>query len=78
MLAETGRAAAARVALGVATVVREAPARAHEVPFVAALVGAGVPGLFAAAESERAGALVLTPAEVLRARRSSRPGHIRG
>ena len=78
VLAETGRPAAARHALAVAAIVRDSPARAHEVPFVAALVGAGVPGLLAPAEPEREGALVLTPAEVLRARRSSRPGHTRG
>ena len=78
VLAETRRPAAARLALAVAAAVREAPARAHEVPFVAALVGAGVEGLFASPEPEREGALVLTPAEALRARRSSRPGHTQG
>src|SRR5439155_1096183 len=45
VLAETRRPAAARLALAVAAAVREAPARAHEVPFVAAPVGAGVGGL---------------------------------
>ena len=80
VLAETGRPAAARLALATAAVVRDTPARAHEVPFVAALVGSGVEGLFGSAESapDREGALVLTPEEVLRARRSSRPGHTRG
>ena len=79
VLAETGRPAVARLALAVAAVVRDAPARAHEVPFVAALVGAGVEGLLGSAEaaSERQGALVLTPEEIVRARRSSRPGHTR-
>jgi len=80
VLAETGRTAAARLALAVSAVVRDAPERAHEVPFVAALVGAGVEGIFGSTEAapERQGALVLTPEEVLRARQSSRPGHTRG
>ena len=78
VLAETGRPAAARLALAVATLLRDAPQRAHEIPFVAALVGAGIPGLFARSEAPREGALVLTPEEVLKARRSSRPGHTRG
>jgi len=78
VLAETGRPAAARLALAVATLLRDAPERAHEIPFVAALVGAGIPGLFARSEAPREGALVLTPEEVLKARRSSRPGHTRG
>jgi len=66
------------LALAVATLLRDAPQRAHEIPFVAALVGAGIPGLFARSEAPREGALVLTPAEVLKARRSSHPGHTRG
>src|SRR5256886_2458191 len=78
VLAETGRPAAARLALAVATLLRDAPQRAHEIPFVAALVGAGIPGLFARSEAPREGAIVLTPEEVLKARRSSRPGHTRG
>ena len=78
VLAETGRPAAARLALAVATLLRDAPQRAHEIPFVAALVGAGIPGLFARSEAPREGALVLTPEEVLKARRSSHPGHTRG
>jgi len=79
VLAETGRSGSARLALAVAAVLRDAPARAHEIPFVAALVGAGVAGLLGSPESaaEREGALVLTPEEILRARRSSRPGHTR-
>src|SRR5262249_42493058 len=78
VLAETGRAGAARQALATAAAVRAA----GEVPLVTALVERGVGGVVAAAtarhEDERKGALVVTPGEVIRDRSSSRRGRTRG
>jgi len=81
VLAETGRPAPARLALAVASVLRQRPEAAAEVPFVAALVERGFGSLVAAdtarREDDRKGALVVTPGE-LRDRSSSRRGRTRG
>jgi hypothetical protein len=77
VLAETGRAELARVALAVGALYAERPASAVEIPFFAALLELGVGGLVKETETSRADSLVLTPAE-LRARSSSRPGRTRG
>ena len=70
LLAETGRALAARRALAVALVLGARPADATEIPLVAALVERAVGGLLAQATArtaeERRGALVVTPGQFLR------------
>jgi hypothetical protein len=82
VFAETGRTAAARQALAVASAIRARPAEALEVPLVATLVERAVGTLLAettAREEEvRRGSLVVTPGEALRDRASSRPGRTRG
>ena len=82
LLAETGRALAARRALAVALVLGARPADAMEIPLVAALVERAVGGLLAQAtartEEERRGALVVTPGQFLRDRSSSRRGRTPG
>ena len=82
LLAETGRALAARRALAVALVLGARPADAMEIPLVAALVERAVGGLLAQAtartEEERRGALVVTPGQFLRDRASSRRGRTPG
>ncbi|HYY06310.1 MAG TPA: hypothetical protein VE997_07015 [Candidatus Limnocylindria bacterium] len=82
LLAETGRAPAARRALAVALLLRARPADAMEIPLVAALVERAVGGLLAQAtaraEEERRGALVVTPGQFLRDRTSSRRGRTPG
>jgi hypothetical protein len=81
VLAETGRPAAARLALAAAAALRARPAAADEVPLLAALVQQSIGMLFAGEESkrqeERRDSLVLTPGEVT-ARASSRRGHTPG
>lgn len=77
VLAETGRAAVARIALAVAVRIGERPGDAADVPLVATLVQASVGSLVVESEKERESSLVLTPAEALRARSSSRPGRTR-
>ncbi len=82
LLAETGRALAARRVLAVALVLGARPADAMEIPLVAALVERAVGGLLAQAtartEEERRGALVVTPGQFLRDRASSRRGRTPG
>jgi hypothetical protein len=77
VLAETGRAEAARRALAVAAALRADPERAPDVPLVAALVQQGLGSYLASGEAaqreERSQALVLTPGEALRARSRGRP-----
>jgi hypothetical protein len=75
VLAESGRADAARRALAVAAALRADPDAA--IPFRDGLVRQGLGAHLAAAEAtrreERAGALVVTPDEAARARSPSRP-----
>jgi len=82
LLAETGRALAARRALAVALVLGARGADAMKIPLVAALVERAVGGLLAQAtartEEERRGALVVTPGQFLRDRSSSRRGRTPG
>ena len=82
VLAETGRAAAARAALAIAVLLRERPAEGYETPFVSGAVERALGTLLsvdvARQTEERRSALVATPGEVLRARESSRRGHTRG
>jgi hypothetical protein len=82
VFAETGRTAAARQALAVASAIRARPAEALEVPLVATLVERAVGTLLAETtareEEARRGSLVVTPGEALRDRASSRPGRTRG
>jgi len=82
VLAETERLEAARRALAVAQALRSAPQRADAIPLFATLVNQGVGRLLALRREglgqERRDALVMTPAEALRARSSSRPGRTRG
>jgi len=81
VLAETGRVAAARQAIAVAATIRTRPDGIETVPLLATLVQRGIGMLLATAtqrhETQREGALVLTPGEV-RARSSSHPRHTRG
>jgi len=81
VLAETGRTAAARQALAVASAIRARPADALDIPLVATLVERAVGALLAETtardEEARRGSLVVTPGEVLRDRSSSRPGRTR-
>jgi len=76
LLAETGRALAARRALAVAQLLGARPAAALDVPLVALLAERAVGSLLAQAtartEEERRGALVVTPGQFLRDRASSR------
>jgi hypothetical protein len=76
VLAETERLDAARRALAVARLLRQAPQRADTVPLFATLVNQGVGRLLAQQRGhqgeDRRDALVMTPAEVLKARSSSR------
>jgi hypothetical protein len=79
VLAETGRSAPARQALAVATVLRERPAAAADVPFVAVYVERAVGALLAETtarrEEEQRSSLVVTPAQFLKDRASARRGH---
>jgi len=76
LLAETGRALAARRALAVAQLLGARPGAALDVPLVALLAERAVGSLLAQAtahtEEERRGALVVTPGQFLRDRASSR------
>jgi hypothetical protein len=82
VLAETGRAAVARVALATAVVLRDRPEEGYETPFVIGAVERVLGTLLSAdvarRSEERRSALVATPGEVLRARESSRRGQPRG
>jgi hypothetical protein len=82
VFAETERLEAARRALAVAQILRRTPQRAATVPLFATLVNQGIGRLLARQRGsqgeERRDALVMTPAEVLRARSSSRRGHTPG
>ena len=82
VLAETGKAAVARVALATAALLRARPDEAYEAPFVIGLVERALGTLFSAdvarRSEERRGALVATPGEYLRARESSRHGRSPG
>ena len=82
VLAETGRLPVARQALAIATTLREHPAQAPTVPFVAGFVRRALHGLVAAkttrTQEERRGSLVMTPGEYVRDRESSRRGRTRG
>jgi hypothetical protein len=82
VLAETGRAPAARQALAVAQLLETRPADGLEVPFVALLVERGIGTLLAASaareEEARKSTLVVTPGQFLKDRSSSRPGRTRG
>jgi len=82
VLAETGRVAAARHAIAVASALDAAPARAADVPLLQAFVHQALGTYLAAAEAERrearAGSLVVTPDEVRRAESPSRPPRARG
>jgi len=77
VLAETGRAEAARLALAVAAALRAEPASASTIPFLQALVQQGVGTHLATLEAERReerkGSLVLTPGEVATAGSRGRP-----
>jgi hypothetical protein len=79
VLAETGRSAPARQALAVATVLRDRPAAAPDVPFVAVYVERAVGALLAETrarhEEQQRGSLVMTPAQFLKDRSSARRGH---
>ena len=80
VLAETGRAAAARTAIAVARAL-ERNATARDVPLLTALTHQGLgrlaAGRAAQRRSERQGSLVVTPGEALKDRSPGRPGHIR-
>ena len=80
VLAETGRLEAARRALAVAATLRANPDA--EIPLLQALTFQGLGRQLAAAEAERrderAGALVLTPAELAKAGSPSHPPRSRG
>ena len=82
VLAETGRTPVARQALAIATALREHPAQALTVPFVAGFVRRALHGLVSAqttrTQEERRGSLVMTPGEFVRDRESSRRGRTRG
>ena len=82
VLAETGRTPVARQALAIATTLREHPAQAPTVPFVAGFVRRALHGLVAAqttrTQEERRGSLVMTPGEFVRDRESSHRGRTRG
>ncbi len=82
VLAETGRAPAARTALAVAALLRERPGDAADIPFVAALVERPLGQVLAAETARREeaeqGSLVMTPAQFLKDRSASRPGRTRG
>jgi hypothetical protein len=82
VLAETGRAAAARQALAVADLLGTRPDDAASVPLLAALVERVLGRTFAAEaarhEEEARGSLVVTPGQLLRDRSSGRPGRTRG
>jgi hypothetical protein len=82
VLAETERVEAARRALAVSQVLRRTPQRADGVPLFVTLVNQGIGRLLARQRGtqgqERRDALVMTPAEVLRARSSARRGHTPG
>jgi hypothetical protein len=80
VLAETGRAAAARQALAAAACLRARPAEAADVPVVAAWVERALGQRLAeeTARREESGSLVMTPGQFLRDRPSSRPGRTRG
>jgi hypothetical protein len=78
VLAETGRVARARAALAVARLLRERPEAAIELPLVRALVERALGARLAENQGDRKDALVMTPAEFLRDRASSRHGHTRG
>jgi hypothetical protein len=81
VLAETGRTAAARLALAVAASVRARPEQVADVPFAVALVERALGTVLAAETSrhdeERRSSLVMTPNEFLRARSSGRPPRTR-
>lgn len=78
VLAERGRASAARQALATAHLLRHQPAPSAPPPLVAALVQQAVAARYASAQAERTDArrdaLVVTPGEFLTARSPSRPG----
>ena len=82
VLAESGKSAAARVALATATHLRTRPDDAGESPFVIGLVERALGTLLSAnvarQSEERRSALVATPGEYLRARESSRRGRSPG
>src|SRR5262249_39459771 len=81
VLAETGRVPAARQALAIAATLEAAPEGVAAVPLLQALAQQGLGAQLAAREAERrderAGSLVLTPAELARARSPSRPPRAR-
>ena len=80
VLAETGRAPAARLALALAVRLRARPEDA-DTPFTAALLERAVGSVLSAEtarhEDERRGSLVMTPGEFLKARSSARPPRTR-
>ncbi len=82
VLAESGRALVARVALATAVVLRDRPDEGYETPFVIGAVERALGTLLSAdvarQSEERRSALVATPGEYLRARESSRHGRTRG
>lgn len=82
VLAETGRAAAARQALAVAATLRARPDEAADIPFVLALTERAVGHLLARetarAEDARRGSLLVTPGQFVKDRSSSHPGRTRG
>lgn len=82
VLAETGRVAAARLALATSVLLRDRPDEGYETPFVIGAVERALGTLLSAdgarQTEERRSALVATPGEYLRARESSRHGHTRG
>jgi len=81
VLAESGRAPAARAALAIAQLVRARPADVLEIPLVATLVERAVGTLLAEStareEEARRDNLVVTPGQLLKDRASSRPGRTR-
>lgn len=82
VLAETGRAAAAQQALGVACALHTRPEEAADIPLVAALTERALGHLLAEEtaqqEDSRRGSLLVTPQQFLRDRSSSHPGRTRG
>jgi hypothetical protein len=82
VLAETGRAPAARQALAVAAALRAAPDRVADVPFAVAYVERALGRVLAAASAEQKeaerSALVVTPGQFLRDRSRAHPGRTRG
>jgi len=78
VLAETGRLETARQALAVAVELRARPDHAADIPFVVALAERAVGRLLAAEtarqENAQKGSLLVTPAQFLKERSSSRSG----